>query len=131
MAPTEVAYALLVGDPLSPAQEENLDRSRVIHTNIDPSVPETSVTRKVKDTAEDLNSTRPATEDDGLLSSEQLTSLFSFGPLRSACDVALSQIPSEADNVLGARVELGQGRKGHFEPMWSSYTEYWQTIIGV
>lgn len=37
LPPDDAAYALLVGDPLLPAQKQKLAASRVVHASIDPS----------------------------------------------------------------------------------------------
>ncbi|KAI0094767.1 Endonuclease/exonuclease/phosphatase [Irpex rosettiformis] len=151
-SPDDPAYSLLVGDPLLPEQLSLLLSSRVIHITIDPSIPHESV----KDDEEGAEKTqdkegegeeqdpdriivnaRPGRPEDGLLSDEELIQLFDRAPRPvSAYDegLRLCDDSSEMSNVnvkevtFGARLDLG-GRRGAYEPIWTSYTHYWKTVL--
>jgi RNA exonuclease NGL2 len=86
------------------------------------------VATKIKDA-------RPAVEADGLLSNDEIVHLFvAGGETRSAYDEILSRCANstgEADNVLAARDPAMKGRKGANEPMWSCFTHYWRSTLGI
>jgi len=50
--------------------------------------------------------------------------------LQSAYDEGLSQLPQESELTLQRRVDWMTGRKGAYEPMYTSYTHYWKTTLG-
>ena len=129
-----------MGDALSIEQANDIAISRVVHASIDPTVAST-VTASNNDDEGDvakadpdrvLSDVRQAKVGDGLLSDEELTSLFrSHGNLRSVYDEGQRFTPSEHDNIIGARIDnLVPDRKGSFEPMWTSYTHHWKTTLG-
>ncbi len=88
--PEEPGYALLVGDMLTPAQEELLERSRVVHVSVDPTIPLTNPAAANDD--EDggaqadpdrvITNAREASPADGLLNSSELLDLFAVTALR-------------------------------------------------
>ncbi|KAI0348504.1 Endonuclease/exonuclease/phosphatase [Trametopsis cervina] len=148
-SPDDPAYSLLVGDPLLPNQRDSLAFSRVVHRSIDPSVPLTSDKAAANDTeegateAEDgdeqeqdpdriIVNARRAAPEDGLLSDEELEKLFERSPWpKSAYDEGLQPF-EDAESIknitFGSRVDLA-GRHGAFEPIWTSYTHYWKTVL--
>jgi RNA exonuclease NGL2 len=157
-APDDPAYSLLLGDTILPAQEARLQASRVVHVSVDPSVSVTSpkalseddegaatVTstnskthdeegedHEEKDPDRIITNARPAGPNDGLLSTDELTRLAAEGLMRSAYDEAQLQqaltgsIPAV---ICGPRYQL-TGRHGFHEPIWTSYTHYWKTVLG-
>ena len=139
--PTDPAYSFLVGNKLTTQQLKVIEASRVIHSSIDPSIPLTpAVSRGDEEgnTAENdpdriLTNTRTAKIEDGLLSDEELHSLFNlYGPLRSVYDEGQRFAISEHDNVIGARLsDITSVQKGFYEPMWTSYTHFWKTTLGI
>ncbi|KAL0580365.1 RNA exonuclease ngl2 [Marasmius crinis-equi] len=145
--PDDSAYSFAVGDSLLPVQKELLDASYVVHTTIDPS--QTDGPSPKEDEGDEADAAdpdkvivnaRPATSEDGLLSSQELEALYTNAgpPLRSMYDLGLrlyketrSQ-PTETEPkfvTFGDRVSLGPDRRGFHEPQWTSYTYYWQNSI--
>lgn len=138
-APDDAAYSLLVGEPLLPAQVDNLSISRVVHLTVDPTVPKTTDKTATDDDEEGAQgeseeqdpdriivNARRALPEDGLLSDDELIQLFDRVPRPiSTYDKGLSSSRSALvdvkDITFGGRVDLGD-RRGSFEPMWTSYT---------
>lgn len=77
-----------------------------------------------------ITNTRNAIAADGLLSDDELTHLFSHR-LLSAYDIGLSRIQSHNIALYGDRVSLQQTQPGFHEPSYTSYTHYWQSVLGV
>ena len=142
-SPEEPGYAFLVGDMLTPAQEELLERSRVVHVSVDPTVPLTNPAEANDDedggTQADpdrvITNAREASPADGLLNSSELLDLFAvtLRP-RSLYDEGqrlLENIsgPSPVPRC-GQRVGLPPHKRGAYEPEWTSYTHYWQSVLG-
>jgi RNA exonuclease NGL2 len=143
-SPEEPGYALLVGDMLTPAQEERLERSRVVHVSVDPTVPLTNPTAANDD--EDggaqadpdrvITNAREASPADGLLNSSELLDLFAVSALRprSLYDEGqrlLENISSPSPvHRCGERMGLPPQKRGAYEPEWTSYTHYWQSVLG-
>ena len=142
-SPEEPGYALLVGDMLTPAQEERLERSRVVHVSVDPTVPLTNPTAANDD--EDgaqadpdrvITNAREASPADGLLNSSELLDLFAVSSLRprSLYDEGqrlLENISSSSPVPrCGERMGLPPHKRGAYEPEWTSYTHYWQSVLG-
>ncbi|KAF9240862.1 endonuclease exonuclease phosphatase [Melanogaster broomeanus] len=139
--PDDPAYSLLVGVPLSPAQRERLEVSRVVHVSIDPSVPKSVVKEadeggggeEQADPDRVIRNSRDATPSDGLLSDVELCDLVQHR-LRSAYDEgqrtqrALLERKSDVATY-GDRKSLPADRPGAHEPMWTSYTHYWKTTL--
>ena len=123
-----------------PQQSREIEISRVVHVSIDSSVVQTPAAPKDDDEGDAaqadpdrvITNARPAKPDDGLLTDEELDALFkAHGYLRSVYDEGQRSAASEHDNVIGTRLNsLAPGRKGYFEPMWTSYTHYWKTTLG-
>ena len=137
--PDDAAYSLFAGDPLLAEQEAKLAASRVVHKTIDPDVPaapQASAAEAEEDEAAAATETdpdrvitnaRPALPDDGLLSDAELadmlrrydrpTSVYDEGQ-RMCC--AASTLDHEL--TFGERVHIPEGRRGAYEPNWTSYT---------
>jgi len=141
-SPKEPGYALLVGDPLTPAQEELLEKSRVVHISIDPSVPLTNPTATATNDDEDedgadpdrvITNARDATPADGLLSSRELANLFSVPSRpRSLYDEGQRLLEAISGGPVlrcGERMGLDPHQRGAYEPEWTSYTHYWQSVL--
>ncbi|GJE87626.1 endonuclease/exonuclease/phosphatase [Phanerochaete sordida] len=139
--PDDAAYALLVGDPLLPAQRAALQFSRVVHRSRDPSVPAPAPKADADEDGEDgsegdpdrvITNARAAVPSDGLLSDDELAALFAWGtrPV-SAYDAGLRTADRGVRDTLafGSRVPLPEGRRGACEPAWTSYTHYWKTVL--
>lgn len=76
---------------------------------------------------------RTATEADGLLSVTELQSLYGDTVLRSVYDIGLhhSKISTKHNfKTFGHRFPSLSGRRGAFEPEYTSYTHYWKTVLG-
>jgi RNA exonuclease NGL2 len=132
----------MVGDSLLPAQEESLDRSRVVHVSIDPNVPPNVMKEPAEegdqdgaaDSAHQIVNARLAGPADGLFSSMELTALFSGDkPLRSVYNEAQRAHQAFNENIetFGNRVSLQPGRHGAHEPKYTSYTHFWKAVLGV
>ncbi|KZT30491.1 Endonuclease/exonuclease/phosphatase [Neolentinus lepideus HHB14362 ss-1] len=155
--PDDATYALLVGDPILPSQEERLSFSRVVHTTIDPSVavdvPKTladdgeGATVQTSEQGEDepdpdrmITNARRAAPKDGLLTTAELLDLYSAHDgrrLKSLYDdgfrLAKAQSNGEKIRVFGDRFSCSEAEGGHrlgmHEPEWTSYTHYWQATL--
>ena len=141
-SPGEPGYALLAGDTLTQAQEDLLEKSRVVHVSVDPSVPLTNLATTDED--EDGGGTKPdpdrvitnargASPADGLLSSSELVELFAVTPPpRSLYDEGQRVLESIIGSIprCGERLKLLSHQRGAYEPEWTSYTHYWQTVLG-
>jgi hypothetical protein len=139
--PGEPGYALLAGDALTPAQEQLLAESRVVHVSVDPSVPltvpaetnEDEVGGAESDPDRVITNAREALPADGLLSSFELTELFAVPTRpRSLYDEGQRLLDKTAGPILrcGERLGLPAHRRGAYEPEWTSYTHYWKTVLG-
>lgn len=138
--PGEPGYALLAGDALTPAQEQLLAESRVVHVSVDPSVPltvpaetnEDEVGGAESDPDRVITNAREALPADGLLSSFELTELFAVPTRpRSLYDEGQRLLDKTAGPILrcGERLGLPAHRRGAYEPEWTSYTHYWKTVL--
>ena len=129
---------------LTPAQEELLERSRVVHASVDPTVPLTNPAAANDD--EDgvaqadpdrvITNAREALPADGLLDSSELLDLFAVATLRPR------SLYDEGQRVLenisspspvprcGERMGFPPHKRGAYEPEWTSYTHYWQNVLG-
>lgn len=131
---------MTVGDPLLQEQAACIEESSVVHISVDPTVLESNK-HVVSDNDEEegvdpdrnITNARIATEADGLLSVTELQSLHKDVQLRSVYDIGLHQsIISTKHNfkTFGQRVSSLPGRRGAFEPEYTSYTHYWKTVLG-
>ncbi|KAN0135700.1 Endonuclease/exonuclease/phosphatase [Lactarius tabidus] len=138
--PGEPGYALLAGDALTPAQEQLLAESRVVHVSVDPSVPLTGSTETNEDEdggAESdpdrvITNAREALPADGLLSSSELAELFAVPTRpRSLYDEGQRLLDKTSGPILrcGERLGLPAHRRGAYEPEWTSYTHFWKTVL--
>ncbi|KXN89942.1 putative RNA exonuclease C9B6.11c [Leucoagaricus sp. SymC.cos] len=136
--PNDAAYSLLTGQTLNTEQKDRLSSSRVTHISVDPAVPKTQTTL-AKDDEEGgeesdpdrvITNARAATVEDGLLSDEELESLFSQGHrVLSAYDNGLSRIQNSSIALYGDRVPFQRTRPGFHEPSYTSYTHYWKSVL--
>lgn len=84
--------------------------------------------------------------EDGLLDDEEMVGLFrgaygygdggggdggDRGPVWSVYDRAMEGLSEEHANTFGARDEVGPGRKGRHEPLWTNFTHYWRLTLGI
>jgi len=134
--PRDAAYALLTGQTLNTEHRNHLSSSRVTHISVDPSVPEDNPSKDVDQEESDpdrvITNARSAIAADGLLNDDELLSLFSQGHrLSSAYDTGLSRIQNHNIALYGDRVSLQQTQPGFHEPSYTSYTHYWQSVLGV
>lgn len=129
---------------LTPAQEDLLERSRVVHASVDPTVPLTNPAAVNDD--EDagaqadpdrvITNAREASPADGLLNLSELLDLFAVATLRprSLYDEGqrlLENISSHSPVPrCGERMGLPPHKRGAYEPEWTSYTHYWQSVLG-
>ncbi|OSD03572.1 Endonuclease/exonuclease/phosphatase [Trametes coccinea BRFM310] len=141
--PDDPAYALLMGEPLLPEQKQRLESSYVVHATIDPTVAadgaapaeedeEGAAEAGENDPDRIIVNARPAQPPDGLLSDAELEELFRrSGRVTSAYDAGQRQVPGIAESGLtfGSRVSVPPERRGAFEPVYTSYTHYWQAVL--
>ncbi|KAH9858198.1 Endonuclease/exonuclease/phosphatase [Lenzites betulinus] len=140
--PDDPAYALLMGDPLLPEQKKRLASSYVVHKTIDPTVAATPAASAEEDEegAEAgkndpdriIVNARPAQPADGLLTAAELDTLFrQSGRVTSTYDEGQRRVPGISDSALtfGSRVSVPESRRGGFEPIYTSYTHYWQAVL--
>ncbi|KAI0830708.1 Endonuclease/exonuclease/phosphatase [Trametes gibbosa] len=140
--PDDPAYALLMGDPLLPEQKKRLESSYVVHKTIDPTVTATAATpAEEEDEGAEARETDPdriivnarlAQPSDGLLNATELEQLFKrSGRVTSTYDAGQRLISGISDSALtfGCRVSVPEGRRGGFEPVYTSYTHYWQAVL--
>ncbi|KAI8981271.1 Endonuclease/exonuclease/phosphatase [Trametes punicea] len=140
--PDDPAYALLMGDALLPQQKERLESSYVVHATIDPTVAadgaaqaeeeEEGAEAGENDPDRIIVNARPAQPSDGLLSHMELDRLFrQTGRVISAYDAGQRRIPDIADSglIFGNRAAVPKDRHGAFEPIYTSYTHYWQAVL--
>ncbi|KAI0756607.1 Endonuclease/exonuclease/phosphatase [Daedaleopsis nitida] len=140
--PDDPAYSLLVGDPLLPAQKASLAASRVVHATIDPSIAvdgaakaeeeEEGAEAGENDPDRIIVNARAAQPSDGLLTDDELEQLFrQSGAPTSAYDAGQRQVPgtSESGLTFGSRISVPVGRRGAFEPAYTSYTHYWKSVL--
>ena len=113
-----------------------ISSSLVIHSSVDASV--TSNAAPDND-SEDIDpdrvitNARQAESHDGLLTIPQFIDWFSSLPnLRSAYNDGLQEASKLSDTLptYGHRVTLPFGRRGLHEPAYTSYTHYWQSVLG-
>jgi len=130
---------LLVGDPLLPNHSSRIQVSRVVHKTVDPEVSSIApVQADDEDGAETdpdliITNARMAEEKDGLLTDAELVELFTSSgpPAVSAYDSGMlaSEDPNNRALTWGSRVSVPPDRKGGHEPVWTSYTHYWKTVL--
>ncbi|TFK57174.1 Endonuclease/exonuclease/phosphatase [Heliocybe sulcata] len=153
--PDDATYALLVGDPILPSQEDRLSFSRVVHATIDPSTPiktsadddeGASVQTNEEGEAETdpdrmITNARKADPEDGLLSTAELADLYSAHDsrrLKSLYEEGLRL--AKAQNSSGAKIRTfgdrldsreaeWRNRHGSHEPEWTSFTHYWRATL--
>ncbi|EJD55159.1 Endonuclease/exonuclease/phosphatase [Auricularia subglabra TFB-10046 SS5] len=138
--PTDAGYALLVGSPWSAQQQQSLEKSRVVHVSLDPSIESGAAPADDDDEGGGEKGTDPdriivncrvAAPSDGILTLDELralgpaTALWSIydRALRTGADVSglelyRSRLPPEMHTALGA-----------FEPKFTSYTHYWKATL--
>lgn len=141
--PTEAAYSLLMGLPLLSSHEDALSDSRVVHVSIDPTIPITAPKATEDEEGEGSTSADPdkviknaraAIKSDGLLSSEELSTLYETSTRPKSAYEEGQRLLFEASNQdvvrCGERLKISRDRKGAFEPEWTNYTFYWQLSLG-
>ena len=80
-----------------------------------------------------ITNARQAESQDELLTISQFITWFSSLPnLRSAYNDGLREVSKISDTLptYGRRVTLPLGRCGSHEPAYTSYTHYWQSVLG-
>jgi RNA exonuclease NGL2 len=119
-----------------------ISSSLVIHSSVDASVGAITLASKTapdNNESEDIDpdrvitNARNAETHDGLLTVSQLIDWFSSLPnLRSAYNDGLQEVSKLSDTLptYGHRVTLPLGRRGSHEPAYTSYTHYWQSVLG-
>ncbi|GAA5997232.1 uncharacterized protein JCM10292_000115 [Rhodotorula paludigena] len=139
--PRELTYRLLTGAPIPPDLVDDFERSRCVHFSVDklhdpsfePPAPPEPEAKEGEDVASDdlsqhpdrvIKNTRPATDEDGLATLEQLqllfrhpsspspSSPFSTRRIRSAYGESYGLVPSERTKWYSSRppeVQMGNG----------------------
>lgn len=139
--PRELTYRLLTGAPIPPDLVDDFERSRCVHFSVDklhdpsfePPAPPEPEAKEGEDVASDdlsqhpdrvIKNTRPATDEDGLATLEQLQALFhhpsspspsslsSTRRIRSAYGESYGLVPSERTKWYSSRppeVQMGNG----------------------
>jgi hypothetical protein len=81
-----------------------------------------------------ITNARQASPADGLLSSSELVDLFAVDILRprSLYDDGQRLLETISGPVrrCGERLGLPPHKRGAYEPEWTSYTHYWQSVLG-
>ena len=147
LTPEDPGYSLLVGDSITPSQEELLAVSRVVHASIDPDSIPIAEMKEAKNEEDDgaeqdpdriIVNARMATPADGLLSTEELANMvqkLGVANLESSYDKGLEIAKTSGDSdirTFGDRVtSIPSTRKGRHEPEWTSYTHFWKTVLGL
>ena len=140
-----------MGDALTAPQILDILKSRVVHVTVDATVPIKNKRAVAEDEeaaaggeagdgsggdeeSEDpdrvIVNARAARPEDGLLQPDELTVLFQDvvrGGLTSAYD---SWTSFATNRTFGSRGILSPERRGHNEPVYTSYTHYWKTTLG-
>lgn len=133
-SPADPEYSLIVGDSLLPEQESRVEQSRVIHQTIDPNVKTTIASESAGDPDKVIQSARAALPEDGLLTSNELASLFSASVSCSAYDnamsIALSTAPEEIKPLPQLYSSISPARRGRYEPLYTAYTFHWKNTLG-
>lgn len=125
-----------------------------MHVSVDPSVPLSNPARTNGTSNDDddegggggggaetadadpdrvITNARKASPADGLLSSFELAQLFAMTPRpRSLYDEGQRLLESISGPVqrCGERLGLSSHQRGAYEPEWTSYTHYWQSVLG-
>ncbi|KAI0936526.1 hypothetical protein AcV5_004639 [Taiwanofungus camphoratus] len=139
--PDDPAYSLLVGDPLLPNQAEHLVASRVVHATIDPDIPTSGMAAAEEEEAAETGETDPdriitnaraPVPSDGLLTTPELVHMFQgLETPKSAYDEGqrMQASLSESRLTFGSRTLVPALRRGAFEPVWTSYTHYWKSVL--
>ena len=115
--------------------------SLVVHSSVDPSVGANTLASNVAadNGSEDIDPDRVITNArqaelrDRLLTIPQFIAWFSSLPnLRSAYNDGLQEVSKLSDTLptYGRRVNLPLGKCGSHEPAYTSYTHYWQSVLG-
>ena len=113
-----------------------ISSSLVIHSSVDASVGANVVPENDSEDIDPdrvITNARQAESHDGLLSISQFNAWFSSLPnLRSAYNDGLQEVFKLSDTLptYGSRVTLPPGRRGSHEPAYTSYTHYWQSVLG-
>ena len=127
---------------MTTAQEELLEKSRVVHVSVDPTVPLTNPFAinddedggALADPDKLITNAREASPADGLLKSSELVDLFAVTALhpRSLYDEGQRLLEKKSSPVprCGERIGLPPHKRGAYEPEWTSYTHYWQNVLG-
>ena len=133
----------MTGDSLLPSQEDDIKLSMVVHSSIDPTVakdapPPEGTKEDDEGNAVDpdrvITGARAAVDSDGLLSTQELDDWFSVLPnLRSVYADGLQEARELGNKITkyGDRVAIADGRHGVHEPEYTSYTHYWQAVLGM
>lgn len=110
-----------------------------MHVTIDPSVPLTNpgATDDDEEGQADpytvITNAREASPADGLLSTSELADLFAVAQRpRSLYDEGQRILDDVSGHVprYGERAGMPPHRRGAYEPEWTSYTHYWQSVLG-
>ena len=117
-----------------------ISSSLVIHSSVDASVRANTLASNALDNDSedidpdrDITNARQAETHDGLLTISQVIDWFSSLPnLRSAYNDGLQEVSKLSDTLptYGHRATLHLGRRGSHEPAYTSYTHYWQSVLG-
>lgn len=141
--PADPGYSLLTGDTLLPSQEDDIKPSMVVHLSMDPTVTKNAPpTEEIKEDDEGnavdpdrvITGARVAVDSDGLLSTQELVDWFSALPnVRSVYADGLQEARELGNKVAryGDRVAIPDERHGVHEPQYTSYTHYWQAVLGM
>lgn len=117
-------------------QWAKLEASRVIHMSVpgpEIDLDNNSTGNKADPNPELPNDSRLATAGDGLLTNAELRAIFDSLPtLTSAYSLGHRHLGVDISDVAGGRLKLlNVEHPGYFEPIWTSYTHFWKTTIGV
>ncbi|KAG8867196.1 hypothetical protein FRC20_006484 [Serendipita sp. 405] len=127
-------------------QTGDLNRSRVVHISVDPTInfevpkpirkqresdEEAGEGNEDDDSDREITNSRPCMDSDGLLNVEELCSFIGSSPiipLRSAYGDVLG-LGAEGVETHGQRTQKTDERKGTHEPAYTSYTHFWKNTL--
>jgi len=130
--PQEGTYNLLQGRMMTEEQVEKIDKSRIVHLSVDPTVVSDAPNCVNEDGDPDrvIKDARRCTTHDGLATASQLTQLFGQLPkVRSAYALANRELGIDRCKCFGHSNSLNENENGFFEPLITAYAHYWKTTL--
>jgi len=139
-SPTEGCYSLLTSGCLLREQEEAVELSRVVHKSRDPTVDQRSASphdetsiqpdHEAVDPDRIIVNARRCEDKDGLLTIDEMQQIFKpLSRLRSAYAEGNEALSIDKSLLFGSRCDKAMSKNACFEPIWTSFTHYWQATL--